>query len=112
MVYKTITTAILVAGLTLGATFSVSAADKPKLMTGASASMLANTCAGCHGTNGVSRDLPLPASPECPLNISLRSWRALPMAKFPPPSWAVSQKVIAKMKSSQWPNSTAKYHLA
>ncbi|MES9857471.1 MAG: c-type cytochrome [Sedimenticola sp.] len=61
MVYKTITTAILVAGLTLGATFSVSAADKPKLMTGASASMLANTCAGCHGTNGVSQG---PAAPS------------------------------------------------
>jgi len=26
----------------------------PKLLTGASASMLANTCAGCHGTNGAS----------------------------------------------------------
>ncbi|MEJ1296536.1 MAG: c-type cytochrome [Candidatus Sedimenticola sp. (ex Thyasira tokunagai)] len=61
MVYKTITTAILAAGLTLGATFAVSAADKPKLMMGASASMLANTCAGCHGTNGASQG---PAAPS------------------------------------------------
>mgnify|MGYP001304269731 FL=1 len=34
--------------------------DKPALMTGASASMLANTCAGCHGTNGQSNG---PATP-------------------------------------------------
>jgi sulfide dehydrogenase cytochrome subunit len=27
---------------------------KPKLLSGASAEMLANTCAGCHGTNGAS----------------------------------------------------------
>ncbi len=27
---------------------------KPKLMSGASAEMLANTCAGCHGTHGAS----------------------------------------------------------
>ncbi|MCP4994847.1 MAG: cytochrome c4 [Gammaproteobacteria bacterium] len=36
------------------------AADAPKTLTGASASMLGNTCAGCHGTNGASRG---PASP-------------------------------------------------
>ena len=29
-------------------------AAEPKLMTGASAAMLANTCAGCHGTDGAS----------------------------------------------------------
>ncbi len=33
---------------------------KPKLMTGASGSMLANTCTGCHGTNGLSSG---PATP-------------------------------------------------
>lgn len=60
MAYKTLTRAILAAGLVVGATFSVSAADKPKLMMGASASMLANTCAGCHGTNGASQG---PAAP-------------------------------------------------
>jgi sulfide dehydrogenase cytochrome subunit len=27
---------------------------KPKLLSGASAAMLSNTCAGCHGTNGAS----------------------------------------------------------
>jgi len=34
---------------------------KPKLMTSASGSMLANTCAGCHGTNGQSSG---PATPS------------------------------------------------
>jgi len=60
MAYKTLTTAIMVAGLTVGAAFSASAADKPKLMMGASAGMLSNTCAGCHGTNGASQG---PAAP-------------------------------------------------
>jgi sulfide dehydrogenase cytochrome subunit len=36
------------------------AKPKPKLMTGASTAMLANTCAGCHGTNGASTG---PATP-------------------------------------------------
>jgi sulfide dehydrogenase cytochrome subunit len=35
-------------------------ADGPELMGGASAEMLANTCAGCHGTNGASNG---PATP-------------------------------------------------
>ena len=62
MAYKTLTTAALVAGLMIGASSSALAADKPKpkLMMGASASMLANTCAGCHGTNGSSQG---PAAP-------------------------------------------------
>ncbi len=60
MAYKTLTTAIMVAGLTVGAAFSAAAADKPKLMMGASAGMLSNTCAGCHGTNGASQG---PAAP-------------------------------------------------
>ncbi len=36
------------------ATAVAKAAPKPKLMSGASAEMLANTCAGCHGTYGNS----------------------------------------------------------
>ena len=59
MAYVTLTKAILVAGLALGAT-SAMAADSPKLKMGASDSMLANTCAGCHGTNGISQG---PAAP-------------------------------------------------
>jgi sulfide dehydrogenase cytochrome subunit len=35
-------------------------ASKPMLMTGATTAMLANTCAGCHGTNGASTG---PATP-------------------------------------------------
>lgn len=61
MVYKTITTALLAAGLSIGATFAAGAADGPKLKMGASADMLANTCAGCHGTGGASQG---PASPS------------------------------------------------
>ena len=51
---------MLAAGLAIGVSSAAFAADKPKLMSGASASMLANTCAGCHGTNGASQG---PASP-------------------------------------------------
>ncbi len=60
MAYNTLRKAILVAGLAVGAAFTASAAEKPKLMMGADASMLANTCAGCHGTNGISQG---PAAP-------------------------------------------------
>ena len=59
MAYKNLTKAILAAGLAIGAA-SAMAADEPKLKMGASASMLANTCAGCHGTDGVSQG---PAAP-------------------------------------------------
>jgi sulfide dehydrogenase cytochrome subunit len=50
---------LLIAGFALGASVAV-AQEKPATMTGASDSMLANTCAGCHGTNGASAG---PASP-------------------------------------------------
>lgn len=50
MGYKAITQALLVAGLAWGATATASP----------SAAMLANTCAGCHGTEGVSSG---PATP-------------------------------------------------
>jgi len=60
MAYKTITQALLIAGLAIGASAAATAAEKPKLMMGADAKMLANTCAGCHGGNGASRG---PATP-------------------------------------------------
>ncbi len=52
----------LVAGVLLGLSTAAFAADKkqPATMTGASASMLANTCNGCHGPSGASVG---PASP-------------------------------------------------
>ena len=55
-------TGMLIAGTLLGLSTSALAADKkkPATMTGASASMLANTCNGCHGPNGASAG---PASP-------------------------------------------------
>ena len=59
MAYKTLTKAIMIAGLALGVSAAASAADK-KLMMGASTSMLANNCQGCHGTSGASVG---PASP-------------------------------------------------
>ena len=44
---------MLSAGLTVGVCASSIAADEPAVQTGANAAMLANTCAGCHGTDGV-----------------------------------------------------------
>ena len=60
MAHNTLTKAVLVAGIAVGAAFSATAADKPKLMMGADAAMLSNTCAGCHGTDGNSMG---PAAP-------------------------------------------------
>lgn len=60
MVCKNFTKAILATGLAI-AGFTAFAADKPAVMSGASDSMLANTCAGCHGTNGASTG---PAAPS------------------------------------------------
>ena len=52
----------LIGALALSASSAAFAADEKKpLMTGASASMLANTCAGCHGTGGASAG---PATPS------------------------------------------------
>jgi sulfide dehydrogenase cytochrome subunit len=50
MVYKKAKKALFVAGLA----FCASTTAVAEGMTGASASMLANTCSGCHGTNGAS----------------------------------------------------------
>ncbi len=49
---KLIRKAFIIAGLTLGASSVAFAAENT--MTGADGQMLANTCAGCHGTDGVS----------------------------------------------------------
>lgn len=58
--YKTLTKAFLIAGLAVGASSAVFAADAPKTMMGASDAMLANTCAGCHGTDGASSGPAIP----------------------------------------------------
>ena len=55
-----ITQALLATGLALGASSAVVAEDKPAVLSGAGTSMLADTCAGCHGTDGASNG---PASP-------------------------------------------------
>lgn len=60
MVNKTIRKALLIAGLAVSVSSPTFAADKPALMMGASASMLSNTCSGCHGDYGASVG---PASP-------------------------------------------------
>jgi sulfide dehydrogenase cytochrome subunit len=52
--------ALLVGGVALGLGSIIHAADAPALVSGASGEALANTCAGCHGTAGVSAG---PASP-------------------------------------------------
>ncbi len=60
MAYKNLKKA-LIGTLVLSASSALFAADEKPLMSGASASMLANTCAGCHGTNGASAG---PATPS------------------------------------------------
>ena len=53
----------LLAGMALvfsNASFAADKKAKPELMTGASTIMLANTCAGCHGGNGVSMGPSIP----------------------------------------------------
>ena len=60
MVNKTIRKALLIAGLAVSVSSLTLAADEPKLKMGASPSMLAHTCAGCHGTDGASEG---PAAP-------------------------------------------------
>ncbi len=48
---------LLLTGLALSISMSAFADEKkkPAVMSGASAKMLANTCAGCHGFNGISK---------------------------------------------------------
>jgi sulfide dehydrogenase cytochrome subunit len=60
MAYNNLTKA-LIGVLAISASSLAFAADEKPVMTGASASMLANTCAGCHGTNGASAG---PAAPS------------------------------------------------
>ncbi len=60
MAYKTLTRAILATGLAICIAPAAFSADKPKLMTGANDTMLAQTCFGCHGMNGSSQG---PATP-------------------------------------------------
>jgi sulfide dehydrogenase cytochrome subunit len=63
MIKHTLSKALLAAILAVCSLSVAVAADKekkPELLTGASASMLGNTCAGCHGSDGASSG---PASP-------------------------------------------------
>ncbi|PLX35051.1 MAG: cytochrome c4 [Hyphomicrobiales bacterium] len=60
MKISTITQSFLIGAMAIGISAGASAADK-KLLEGASADMLANTCAGCHGTDGASAG---PGSPN------------------------------------------------
>lgn len=59
---KILPKALLLTGLVIGLSTTAFAADeKPKVMSGAKADMLANTCFGCHGFDGVSNG---PATPS------------------------------------------------
>lgn len=63
---KTVLKTTLLASLALVFSQAAFAADdkakkaKPELLMGASASMIGNTCAGCHGSNGVSKGPSIP----------------------------------------------------
>ncbi len=63
MVTKTLAKALLIVAVAIGSSTAVIAAEekKPELLTGASPSMLGDTCAGCHGTDGASSG---PAAPS------------------------------------------------
>jgi sulfide dehydrogenase cytochrome subunit len=57
-----ITRLALLAGVAaLGLSWAALAADASKLISGASARMLSETCAGCHGTEGASRGPAIPS---------------------------------------------------
>jgi sulfide dehydrogenase cytochrome subunit len=58
---KTFALSALAATFMVGIGHAADAPAKPAVMSGASAKMLAQTCEGCHGTNGVSQG---PASPS------------------------------------------------
>ncbi|MEN8178571.1 MAG: c-type cytochrome [Pseudomonadota bacterium] len=61
MAYTTLKKALLGALVISASSAAFAADDKKPLMTGASATMLSNTCAGCHGTYGASAG---PATPS------------------------------------------------
>jgi sulfide dehydrogenase cytochrome subunit len=54
MAKKSTKLALLAGAAALGLSSVALAADAPELMSGASARMLSETCAGCHGTDGAS----------------------------------------------------------
>lgn len=63
---KILPKALLLTGLVLSISTTAFAAshetkEAPKVMSGATASMLANTCAGCHGVDGVSKGPAIPS---------------------------------------------------
>ena len=60
MANKSSKLALLASAVSLVLSSAALAADAPELMSGASARMLSETCAGCHGTDGASVG---PASP-------------------------------------------------
>ena len=53
--------ALLTGAAALGLFSTTFAADAPELMSGASARMLSETCAGCHGTDGASGGPAIPS---------------------------------------------------
>ena len=61
MVKHTISRLLLAVGVLFGMSSMAFAGDAPKTITGASAGMLADACACCHGTDGASNG---PASPS------------------------------------------------
>jgi cytochrome subunit of sulfide dehydrogenase len=61
MVNQSTKMAFLAGAVALGLTTVAHAADAPELMSGASARMLSETCAGCHGTDGASGGPAIPS---------------------------------------------------
>ena len=61
MAKKSMKLALLASAVSLGLSSAVFAADAPELVSGASARMLSETCAGCHGTDGASGGPAIPS---------------------------------------------------
>mgnify|MGYP003702245353 CR=1 FL=1 len=61
MAKKSMKLALLASAVSLGLSSAVFAADAPELVSGASARMLSETCAGCHGTDGASEGPAIPS---------------------------------------------------
>lgn len=81
---------------------------KPQLMTGASAEMLAHTCAGCHGTHGASSG---PAAPTIG-GLSEEYMIEVMQAYKSGDRWSTIMERIAKGYSDQEIQAMAKYYAA
>ena len=73
---------------------------KPKVISGASGAMLASTCEGCHGTDGISQGPATPSIAGMSEDYLIEAMEEFSMGIPSPPLWAVSLKAIRMKKLS------------